>query len=119
VDRRLALLGVEAGEQGRVGAELLRAAMQLARAAQINQAALVHAVDCAAQLDILAAQFVQVARITAILREAGDGEAAVGIAGFGAAGVEEARAIAELGDVVDVRGDADVFAGVAGASVAG
>ncbi len=103
VDRRFALLGAEAGEQGWIGTELLCAAVQLACAAQIDQAALVHAVDGAAQLNVLAAQFVQVACIAAVLRQAGDGEAAVGIAGLGTAGVEETRAVAQLRDVVDVR----------------
>ena len=114
VHRRFALIGAEAGEQGGVGTELLRAAMQLACVAQIDQAALVHAVDGAAQFNVLAAQCIQIARVARVLGQAGDGEAAVGIAGLGAAGVEEARAVAQLRDVIDVRGHADVFAGVAG-----
>lgn len=52
-----------------VGTELLRAAVQLACAAQIDQAALVHTVDGAAQFNVLAAQFVQVACIAAVLRQ--------------------------------------------------
>ena len=56
VDGCFALLGTEAGEQRRVGAELLCAAVQLAGAAEIDETALVHTVHGAAQLDVLAAQ---------------------------------------------------------------
>src|SRR4051812_12330164 len=93
VDWSLALLGREAGEQGRVGAELLRASVQLACAAEVNQAALVYAVQDAAQLDIFTAHGFEITGIAAVLRQAGDGEAAIRVAGFGAAGIEEARAV--------------------------
>ena len=110
VHRGFALLGAEAGEQRRVGVELLPAAMQLPRSAEIDEASVVHAVHGAAQLNVLAAKCVQIADIAGVLGQTCDGEAAVCIAGLGTAGVEEAGAVAELRDVVDVRGDADVFA---------
>lgn len=113
VHRGFALVGAEAGEEGRVGVELLGAAVQLPGAAEIHQAAIVHAVHCAAQLNIFAAQRSQIANIACVFGQTGDGEAAVCVAGLGAAGIEKPRAIAELGDLVDMCRDADVFAAVA------
>jgi hypothetical protein len=112
--RRLAALGSESGEQGRVGAELLRAAVQLAGIAEVDQAAVVDAVDHATEFNVAAAQGGEVTGLAAVLGQAGDGEVAVGVAGFGTAGVEETRAVRELHDLVDMRGDADIFAGVMG-----
>ena len=93
--------------------ELLRAAVQLLRPGQIHQAAVVHTVDDAAELDVLAAQRGQVADIACVLGQAGDGDSAVFVLRLGTADIEEACAIAQLRDVIYVGCDADVFAAVA------
>lgn len=110
----LAVFGAEAVEECGIGAELFSAAVKLARVAEIDEAALIDAVNDAAELDVAAAERIKIAGFVTVLGKAGDGEAAVFIAGVWTAGVEEARAIAQLNDVVDVGGDADVLAGVAG-----
>src|ERR1700760_4415399 len=113
VDRRFVPLSTEADQQRWIGVELLRSTVQLPLLAQIHQAAIVHAVDCAAQFNVLTAKCIQVADVACVLGQARDGKSAVGVAGLGAAGIEKTGAVAELGDVVDVSRDADVFAGVA------
>ena len=112
VHRRFALFGGKAGEQCRIRMELFRAAVQLLRAGQIYQGALVYVVYGAAELDILAAQCTQIADIARIFRQAGNGEAAVLVFRLGAAAVKEACAVAKLNDVIDVRGKTDIFANV-------
>src|ERR1700733_11482012 len=92
--------------------DLLTTAVQLPRHAEIHQAAIVDAVDGAAQLDVLAAQSTQIADVARVFGQAGDGEAAVFITGRRGAGIQEARAVTELCDVVDMSRYADVLARV-------
>jgi hypothetical protein len=83
VDGRAILIGRKATGEKRVGLELRRAAVELARMAQDHSRAAVHGLNDPANLDVGVAVFPQLADFFAIFRKAHDGEAAfvVGVCG--------------------------------------
>lgn len=108
-DRRFALLTGKAMQQLRIGLELRRPAIELAHMAQHHSAAPAHRLHDAANVDIGIAKFAQFADLLAVLAEADNGKSATRIRSVRRAHIEEARAVGQLDDLVDVRLDADVF----------
>jgi hypothetical protein len=108
-DRRLVRFSAEAALQLRVGTEFWRTTFELASMAQKHSSASVHGLDNAAYVDIHIPIFAQLAHFRAIGIEADDSEGASIIDCAGRAEVEEASAIGQFDDVVDVGGDANIF----------
>ena len=118
-DGRALLIGREAaGEQG-IGLEFGRATVELADMAQDDAGAAVHGADDAADANVHVFVFAEFAYLVVIFPVADEGEAAEIVFGIGRADIEEAGAVGELDDVVDVGGDADFLVEVFGGLVGG
>ena len=108
-DRHSVGLAIEVSEQTRVGPELFRASAELAHMTDYDAHAAVHGADCAAHFDVLVAIAAEVAYVIAVCAGADQGETALLVWQVGGADIEEAGAVGQFYDVVDVGAYADVL----------
>jgi hypothetical protein len=109
VDGRARLVGGKAADKPGVGLEFGRTAGELSRMAQNYSSAAMHGLDDAAHLDVHVAVLTKFADFLAVFPEADDCEAAGVVRGLGRADVEEAGAVSNLNNVINVGGYADIF----------
>ena len=103
------MAGVEAAGEQRVGAEFGRASVELAGVAEDQSGAAMEGLDDAADLDVHVAVFLELADFVVVFPRADDGESAGVVGGLRGADVEEAGSVWKFDNVIDMRGDADVF----------
>jgi hypothetical protein len=101
--------GVEIAKEAGVWAKFFGAALELAGMGEVDSHAAVHGPEGATELDVHTGEAAEVADFFAIGGEAEEDEAAAGVGDGGRADVEEAGAVCELDDLVDVGCDADVL----------
>ena len=102
-------IGVEASDEGGVGAKLGRSAAKLARMAEKDSGTAVDGLNDPSDLDVGVAIASELADLVMILPEADDREAAAIVGSVRRADIKEARTVGKLDHIIDVRGDADVF----------
>ncbi len=95
-------------EQG-VGPKCGWAPIKLAQSVEQDTGAAVHRLDDAADVDVKIAVLTELTDLFAILPGIDDGENALFVGRIGRADIEVTGAVGQFDDVVDVRGDTDIF----------